>query len=218
MKKSQSSDYINGLEKTLGIDKEGNLTAGKNLEVDGTTKLNGGLKPIHHYESVDGLSSPIDVYFENISYDYHYFIGKCNDGFAIGAYTLEGSNLSNYTIISVNDPFVATAYLYVKAVDKPEISYPLANGYNTQSRLFTHTLTLTADKSYTLIYESTKNLNVDSIADLRTIMGVDSTNSVILPLCATDLSGTAVLQVTKTLCKIGTANVTVVSDNVKPKS
>ena len=49
MKKSQSSDYINGLEKTLGIDKEGNLTIGKNLEVGGTTKLNGGIEPIHIY-------------------------------------------------------------------------------------------------------------------------------------------------------------------------
>lgn len=42
MKKSQSSDYMTRLEKTLGIDKEGNLTAGKNLKVEGTTKLNSG--------------------------------------------------------------------------------------------------------------------------------------------------------------------------------
>ena len=35
MKKSQSSDYFNKLEKTLAIDDEGNITAGKNLEVHG---------------------------------------------------------------------------------------------------------------------------------------------------------------------------------------
>lgn len=76
----------------------------------------------------------------------------------------------------------------------------------TQPKLFTHTLTLTADKSYTLIYSSTNNLNVASVADLRTIMNVTPTNgNVILPVCATDL------------CKIGTANVTAVSDKVTAK-
>ena len=49
MKKSQSSEYFSRLEKTLAIGDEGNITAGKNLEVDGTTKLNGGVSPIHSY-------------------------------------------------------------------------------------------------------------------------------------------------------------------------
>ena len=50
MKKSQSSDYINGLEKSLGVDKEGNLTARKNIQVDGNVfTLNGknwGIFPV----------------------------------------------------------------------------------------------------------------------------------------------------------------------------
>lgn len=50
MKKSQSSEYINGLEKSLGVDKEGNLTARKNLEVEGNVfTLNGkdwGIFPV----------------------------------------------------------------------------------------------------------------------------------------------------------------------------
>ena len=65
MKKSQSSDYINGLEKTLGIDKEGNITAGKNLAVDGATKLSGGLEPIHEYTfNNDGDICKLGVFFE----------------------------------------------------------------------------------------------------------------------------------------------------------
>ena len=85
----------------------------------------------------------------------------------------------------------------------------------TQDKIYIHTLTLTADKSYTLVYESTNNLNVESIADLKTIMNVMTTSdNVILPVCATDLSGIAILQITTALCKIGTANVTTVTDKV----
>ena len=39
-------------------------------------------------------------------------------------------------------------------------------------------------------------------------------DSAILPVCATDLTATAVLKVTTALCKIGTANVTYVGDKV----
>lgn len=84
-----------------------------------------------------------------------------------------------------------------------------------QPKLYPHTLTLTADKSYTLVYQSTDKTEVISVEKLRTIMNVASaTDNVILPVCATDLSGTAVLQVTTSVCKIGTADVTAVSDSV----
>ena len=86
---------------------------------------------------------------------------------------------------------------------------------NFQTKLYPHTLTLTADKSYTLVYQSTDKTEVTSVEKLRTIMNVASaTDNVILPVCATDLSGTAVLQVTTSVCKIGTADVTAVSDSV----
>ena len=76
-------------------------------------------------------------------------------------------------------------------------------------------MTLTADKSYTLIYQSTIDLAVNSIATLRGIMNVTTiSDNVILPVCASDLNNTAVLQVTTSLCKIGTANVTAISDKV----
>ena len=84
-----------------------------------------------------------------------------------------------------------------------------------QPKLYPHTLTLTADKSYTLVYQSTDKTEVISVEKLRTIMNVAlATDNVILPVCATDLSGTAVLQVTTSVCKIGTADVTAVSDSV----
>ena len=202
--------------ESISMDENSNVVIGKNLKIDGTAKMNGGLEPIHHYENVDGSGSTIDVYFETISSDdYHYFIGKCNDGFAIGAYTLNGRELSDYTIIRIGNPYDQEAYIYVKETGSDEINYPLANGDNTQSKLFTHTLTLTADKSYTLICQSTIDSHINSVSGLRSIMNISSaSDSAILPVCATDLSGTAVLQVTTALCKIGAANVTAVTDKV----
>ena len=207
-----------GLSKYVHFDENGNAVLGKNLEVDGAIKLSGGFKPIHHYEisGSDGSVNNIDVYFESVSSDdYYYFMGKFNDGFAIGTYILDGAKVSDYTIISISDPYDAAAYMYIKIGSEDGISYPLANGNDTQSKVFTHTLTLTADKPYTLIYQSTNNLKVESVANLRKIMKVTATSdNVILPVCASDLSGTAVLQVTTALCKIGTANVTAVTDKV----
>ena len=50
MKKSQSSEYFNRLEKGLVIDEEGNVSVGKNLEADGNVfTLNGkkwGMFPV----------------------------------------------------------------------------------------------------------------------------------------------------------------------------
>lgn len=50
MKKSQSSDYMTRLEKTLAIDDEGNTTVRKNIQVDGNVfTLNGkdwGIFPV----------------------------------------------------------------------------------------------------------------------------------------------------------------------------
>ena len=81
---------------------------------------------------------------------------------------------------------------------------------------YTHFLTLTAGSTnYVLMYDCATNLVVDSLEDLRTIMKVSSTSdNVILPVVnPTDLS-TAGLQVTTSLCKIGNANVTAVTDKV----
>lgn len=54
MKKSQSSDYFNRLEKTLDIDKDGNVTFAKNLLADGTIGGNSGLKSLHEYNFISG--------------------------------------------------------------------------------------------------------------------------------------------------------------------
>lgn len=229
MKKSQSSDYFNKLEKTLAIDDEGNATFAKNLLADGTIGGNSGLKAIHTYEfdiNINGESNHIifNVFFEIEGVQGFTCVGSINNvNYGENAYM----GLFEYRLDNGKLQFLRALYYYDS--DEPyfevydfssEIptfkTFIYSKEDETQSKLFNHTLTLTADnKSYTLIYQSTNNLNVNSIADLRTITNIKATSdSLILPVCLTDLSGTAALQITTTLCKVGTANVITVSDKV----
>lgn len=231
MKKSQSSDYFNKLEKTLAIDDEGNATFAKNLLADGTIGGNSGLKIIHTYEfdiNIDEEPNHIifNVFFEIQGVQGFTCIGSINNtNYGENAYM----GLFEYQLDNGELQFLRALYYYDSQEPYIEV-YNLASSIptyqtityakedKTQAKLFNHMLTLTADnKSYTLIYQSTINLNVNSIADLRTITNIKATSdSLILPVCLTDLTATAALQITTILCKVGTANVTAVSDKVTP--
>lgn len=219
MKKSQSSDYINGLEKSLGVDKEGNLTAGKNLEVDGAIKLNGGLEPIHIYNLPDGFK--LVVLFEKIDDANNGFIGigfiQADDeskDICLFSYSLTNGEISDLRTIESSGNVTKVSDSTFDSND-----FVLKNSYAEQyyqAKTYTHTLTLTAGtNNYVLVYDSTNNTSANNIQNLRTLMNVISaSDNVILPVVnPTDLS-TAGLQVTTSICKIGTANVTAVTDKV----
>lgn len=216
----------------LYLTPDGSITKNENgsyvldgdVDITGTTKLNGGIKPIHTYNFHDQDGEYIlDVWFEKqYGWNEYNFIGVIvingdTPHLIHGDYILDEGKIQYLTAFAVfsydEDALGAIHYGGENADTLHKTRFVLAG--KAQEKLYTHTLTLTADKSYTLIYPSTSNLKADSVADLRTIMKVSSTNdNVILPLCATDLTGTAVLQVTTALCKIGTTNVTAVTDNV----
>ena len=222
MKKSQSSDYINGLDKTLGIDKEGNLTVRKNLQVDGNVfTLNGkhwGIMPV--YTTIDNNTS------ERGFIIYSDRPGPYSPAPGVNMYYIKGIYADNYgdvSILSVSTNktdwySVENDILYIKNQEaynnfqKETINL----GIEKQNKLFVHILTLTAGStSYTLLYQATNDLKVNSIAGLRTITNVKNTaDNVILPVCLNDLTGTAALQITTSLCKIGSIDVTAVSDKV----
>lgn len=218
MKKLQSSDYFNRLEKYLGIDEEGNITIGKNLEVDGNAILNSGLAPIETYQI--GVNAKIQIFIERpVQYLNYSAIGlltltDSQVGYIVTAYYVVGDNkeITSFVANSANKIFslLSNGYVSFDGIASEDDLKKL------QSKLYKHTLTLTADsQSYILIYQSTNNLSVGSIADLRAMTNVKtSSDNVILPVCLADLTGTAALQITTTLCKIGTANVTAVSDKV----
>ena len=212
MKKSQSSDYMTRLEKTLAIDGEGNATFAKNILADGTIGGNSGLKPIHEYNLISGEKLVILDEMFCVADDGFVGFGYIDDNVdtiypALFNYYLDNGKVAGFSGVADG--------LMFEIMDNNLVLHNLATSDKTQLKLHTHTLTLTADKSYTLIYSSTNNLKVQTIDDLRKIMKVTATSdNVILPVCATDLSGTAVLQITTALCKVGTANVTAVSDKV----
>ena len=82
-----------------------------------------------------------------------------------------------------------------------------------QSKLYRHKLRL--NNLYVLMYDSTSNLNVGSVADLRTIMKITSNSDrEVLPVCTNDGTAMAPLAVTAHYCKVNGTDVTTVSDTV----
>ena len=206
-----------GLSKYVHFDENGNL------EVDGATKLSGGLEPIHEYTfDDDGAICKLGVFFEAYlslvnAYNFIGYIVDSDDdiNLCFGQYSIVNGQLKNiYALYFYDTQEKPNIQSWSSSENSSHYYYPALEN-NTQEKIYVHTLTLAADKSYILTYYSTNNSIVNSVASLRQIMHISlASDSAILPVCATDLSATAILQVTTALCKIGTANVTAVSDKV----
>lgn len=202
MKKMQSSDLIDGLSKGLKADSDGNVTVGKNLEVDGIITINTG---------DDGL------YFNAGEKE----INLCVDG-ETGSFTIastDGSfsfDLSNYGIF---DSISGNYFVRENQLPKYYAHDLLLSGANGNSVI-------------RLSIISSKDLNCDSIQDLRSLLGITS-------VTAKSFAGyyydtledynnqfgpvtVAAVFISTTLCQIhssGTdegANITTVSDTVTP--
>lgn len=203
-------------------DENGDAVIGKNLKIKGTTKLIGGLEPIHQYSFSDNeevvwhlhdygsISSTGNSLINLYDSDGNFFI--CGMGY----YDISNQIITSIDILGFNtyDQCYESIHYDGKKITVNTVAY----SEDVQDKLFTHTLTLTAGTTdYVLMYDCSNNIVVDSIQVLRTLMNIiSSSDSVILSVVnPTDLS-TAGLQVTTSVCKIGTANVTAVSDVVKP--
>lgn len=223
--------YNDGIE----VKNNGDVVIGKNLEVDGTSKFNGGLTPIATYNvdiTQDGHVISIIMHdygeIKNIqdSTKRHLLSMYRSDKrviiYGLGFYQLSGQKLNVARIVGYGPEFneALNVNLVVPANQLTEYQYATTQNVNSkQGRLYIHTLTLTAsDKTYILIYDSTSNLKCDSIADLRTIMKISASHeSEVLPLCPSDMTSPACLKVTTSVCQIGTNNVTAVADVVDLK-
>lgn len=237
--KNENGSYVfnDGLE----VKSNGDVTVGKNLEVDGTAKLNGGLKAIATYAGTYKSDNEVTLYDFGLFNDIATF-GSVQGLHLLGFYSkpisYEGSSrqvtlvgFGIYGISSNEIEYVEISGFSSDGRFMTIIYAPEGNRFDInicaygddvnlkQDRLYVHTLTLTAsDKTYILVYGSTNNLNCDSIADLRTIMKISSTHdSEVLPLCSSDMTSTACLKVTTSVCQIGTNNVTAVADSVDLK-
>ena len=214
----------------IHADENGNAVMGKNLEIDGTTKLNGGFKPIHTYNFKDdeGNDYTLNILFEISDTEPTGFIGELSitgetPDLCIGRYRLSNGKIESLSVIYCTGSANPNFEFYNREDNNDFLYYDYvtyANKKDTQAKLYTHILTLTAGtNNYVLIYDCTSSTSANSIQILRTLMNISSaSDSVILPVVnPTDLS-TAGLQITPSLCKIGDANVTAVTDKVTAKS
>ena len=235
-KRMIDSELIEALGTDIKFDGTGNVIVGKNLEVGGTTKLNGGLKPIHTYSTpvIDGQSYDIDVYIQkyNDQSDTYGFMGILryrNPVYDNSSYLVIGSYGFSYDpskegMISdlyacgfedfrVND---SGGGKLVQFKYSETLNYLGSTTYLTkenQPKLYRHRLRL--NNLYVLMYNSTSNLNVGSVDDLRTIMKISSnSDSEVLPVCTEDGTAMAPLTITIHYCKVDGADVTTVSDVV----
>lgn len=161
-------------DELLTADKNG-ITVGKNLEVDGTTKLNGGLKPIHTYK-LDGITN-LYVYFEGTDHDssvsddflaYGWIERFGNGRPCIFYYALENGNVSVFKGLS-ND----TIYEYSNNTMQ---TFKIAKAEQCQSKLYRHIIYLSGTDSNSntysgyIIVESPSNLEVSTSQDLTTLL------------------------------------------------
>ena len=215
MKRMIDSELIEALGTDIKFDGTGNVIVGKNLEVDGTTKLNGGLKPIHTYK-LDGVTT-LYVYFEHVQYGE--FIGYgwiTNIGTSrpcIFHYALQDGKVTRFR--GLGDDII---YEYSNNAIKTST---IADESECQSKLYRHVITLhansTSDGSCRLEYISPKDLVCDSLQDLRTVLGNPQMNSYIASNPSGDIFGVVISPSTAQIKKVGTTsllNITSVSDTV----
>lgn len=205
-----------------------------NVDITGTTKLNSGFEPIYTFENtkiklidygVINSTKDISGYLESSHLMYFWNKGTFQRFVGIGTY-------------SVNSGIVSSVALYGFTYDKKNVIYSLLyNGTSTTikdyidtqamkdyiidnvKKYYRHNLEfiipIDTGVYYNLIITSSIALKIDSIADLRIVLNIKSdTDVIITPVAKKDLSGTAVLKITNSLCQIGADNVVAVSDDV----
>ena len=233
-KRMIDSELIEALGTDIKFDGTGNVKVGKNLEVGGTTKLNGGLKPIHTFkwsttqdefqwdytleslyeteESALGYTIfngylRIHVNGVDVSQDYA-IIGEYN-GFGGQINEVNGITFGGYPVTSIIDGTSLELFSYNSTTNEATFTkYALAD--KTQPKLYRHVITLhansTADGSCRLEYISPKDLVCDSLQDLRTVLGNPQMNSYIASNPSGDLFGVVISPSTAQIKKVGTTS------------
>lgn len=204
--------YNDGIE----VKRNGDVVIGKNLEVEGTTKLNSGIEPIHRYE-LDSKNF-LNVLFEKTN-GYSMYAGfgyfDLNDNLSpcIFRYVLSSGKV--FRLWGINERAI---YTY----DGQKLTMgAIAQEKNVQSKLYRHVITLSsssdADNTCRLEWLSPNNLVCDSLQDLRIILGNPQMNSYVASNPSGDLFGVVVSASLAQFKKVGATeliNITIVSDNV----
>lgn len=215
-----NSTEINSIKSQIsGInsDSNGNVSVGKNLEVGGTTKFNGGLEPIHTYK-IDGVTT-LYVYFEYMKYGefigYGWIIHTGTVRPCIFHYALQDGKVIRFSGLS--DDII---YEYNSNSNLTK-TFTIANTSECQPKLYRHTITLrnasSADGTCRLEWISSNNLQCRSLEDLRTLLNNPQMSSYVASNPSGDLFGVVISTSTAQFKKAGTTslfNITSVDDTV----
>lgn len=240
MKKMQSSDLMEGLTKGLKADADGNVIVGKDLEVDGKTKLNGGFEPIHFYQLQDrnGIQCFIAVYFETyVPADNSYcFTGDIRNSKSVdgvgqiisGYYIVDGDTITSLVAMGADPASHGNSYIYYDRDDGDIFT----KKEEQIKKYYQHRLVVSGGsrtKHALLTWVSIRGMAADSVQDLRTILdpasgafpafdyGNDdpSTHSEAVPfnVCAVVISASVAKIID---IDLNETNITTVSDVVTP--
>ena len=230
-KRMIDSELIEALGTDIKFDGTGNVKVGKNLEVGGTTKLNGGLKPIHTFTwstTEDGykwdytLESLYETEEGSLGYTifngylriYVNGVGVSQDYAIIGEYNafggqmneLNGITFGGYPVTSITDGTDLELFSYKSTTNKATFTkYALTD--KTQSKLYRHIIQLSggssSDNICRLEWISPKDLVCDSLQDLRTVLGNPQMQSYVASNPSGDLFAVVISPSTAQLKKVG---------------
>lgn len=233
-KRMIDSELIEALGTDIKFDGTGNVTIGKNLEVGGTTKLNGGLDPIHTFTwSITQEDYKWDYTLESLyetteaTMGYTIFngylriyvngVGVSQDYAIIGEYSsykgkineINGIVFGGYPATSIIEGTDLQLFSYNSITNEATFTdYALAN--KSQPKLYRHIITLraasNADGTCRLEYISPKNLECASLQDLRTLLGNPQMQSYVASNPSGDLFGVVISPSTAQLKKAGTTS------------
>lgn len=202
----------------IHADENGDAVIGKNLEVGGNVlTLNGkkwGIMPVYTTINNNTSERGFIIYSDKP--------GPYNPAPGVNQYYIKGiyaDSYGDFSVLSVSTNktdwySVENDILYIKNQEaynnfqKGSINLVIEK----QNKLYRHKLTLNG--LYVLMYNSTSNLKVNSVDNLRTIMKISTTKEEILPVCANDATAMVTLVVTSSLCQVDGVDVTTVSDVV----
>ena len=234
MKRMIDSELIEALGTDIKFDETGNVIVGKNLEVNGTTKLSDGIKPIHTYkwsltqegmqwdytleslyETQEGslgytiFNGYLRIHVKEVSVSQDYaIIGEYN-GFGGQINELSGITFGGYPVTSITEGTDLELFSYNSTTNTATFTKYLTKATG-QAKLYRHVITLhansTADGSCRLEYISPKDLVCDSLEDLRTVLGNPQMNSYIASNPSGDLFGVVISPSTAQIKKVGTTS------------
>ena len=205
-----------GLENL--IDFEGNKTkVGGDLEADG---------------SVTSSRSNIGVYdidiFRGASSNFlGYGLFKAGEGYAVGLYEddKDAGFALFYGLITDEERYVSFVAGDVDfstgGMSEDSISYFLndllsdIDASYSKARFIHHITATTSAGAYKFSYRSNSNVNCGSVSDLRTVMHISASgDEEAIACCKSDWTATGCFHITTSICQVGSANVTAVSDKV----